>query len=120
LKPNGFFIVSGPFVWEMHEEPYDFYRFTKYGFRQLLENAGFTIKEEKANGGKFAVLAQIILHICYIPHNLRDSFLLRKSRILVRRCINLFCNHFLLMMDKKFRDEDMYVLNYVYVGGKLK
>jgi SAM-dependent methyltransferase len=118
LKPNGFFIVSGSFVWGMHEVPYDFYRFTKYGFRQLLKNTGFTIKEEKASGGKFAVLGQILLQILYIPHKPHNNFFQRKFYTLMRRCMNYFCNHFLLMIDQKCKDEDAYTLNYVYVGEK--
>ena len=41
LRPNGFLILSGPFFWPLHEEPYDFFRFTKYGFEQLLRSAEF-------------------------------------------------------------------------------
>src|SRR5258708_786347 len=28
LKKGGYFIVSGPMTWPLHEEPYDFFRFT--------------------------------------------------------------------------------------------
>jgi len=33
LKPNGFFIISGPLYWPLHEEPYDFFRFTSISRR---------------------------------------------------------------------------------------
>jgi SAM-dependent methyltransferase len=36
LKPQGHLIISGPMYWHLHEEPHDFYRFTKYGFRHIL------------------------------------------------------------------------------------
>lgn len=41
LRPEGRIILTGPFYWPLHEEPYDFYRFTKYGFERLLQDAGF-------------------------------------------------------------------------------
>lgn len=54
LKPGGFLILTGPFYWPLHEEPYDFHRFTKYGFANLLANAGFTQWEIRPDGGDFA------------------------------------------------------------------
>lgn len=53
----------------MHEVPYDYYSFTKYAFRALLEESGFDIVEEIANGGKWAVLGQLLLQICWIEFN---------------------------------------------------
>jgi SAM-dependent methyltransferase len=42
LKPGGLFIAHTPFLMELHDEPYDFYRYTKYAAHRLLEDAGFT------------------------------------------------------------------------------
>lgn len=53
LKKNGYIIISGPMYWPHHEEPYDFYRFTKHGLRAILEAAGFEVIEIKSNGGKW-------------------------------------------------------------------
>jgi len=41
LKPNGFAIYTVPFFWHLHEEPRDFYRFTKYGLEYLFKKADF-------------------------------------------------------------------------------
>ena len=60
LKPGGFLILTGPFYWPLHEEPYDFHRFTKYGFANLLANAGFSQWEIRPDGGDFA---QVFLSI---------------------------------------------------------
>ncbi|MDR1090599.1 MAG: class I SAM-dependent methyltransferase [Prevotella sp.] len=108
LKPGGFFIVSSNFVWAMHEMPYDFYRFTKYAFRQLLTNAGFKVKAEKANGGKFAVLGQMILHVLWLT--VENSF--------IRKTGALFCNWLFPKLDNKFKHDNTYTLNYVFVGEK--
>jgi adenine/guanine phosphoribosyltransferase-like PRPP-binding protein len=62
LKPGGYFIVSGPMYWPLHEEPYDFYRFTKHGFKHLFDQAGFQTVEIIPNGGKWALLGQVIFH----------------------------------------------------------
>lgn len=41
LKPGGTFIFSVPHLSRLHEEPRDYYRYTHYGLRYLLENNGF-------------------------------------------------------------------------------
>jgi SAM-dependent methyltransferase len=45
LKPGGRFFYSAPLYYEEHEIPYDFYRYTQYGVKHLLQKAGFTITE---------------------------------------------------------------------------
>lgn len=62
LKPGGYIILSGPMCWEHHEEPYDFFRFTKYGFEHILKKAGFHDIEIIPNGGKWAMTGQIFLN----------------------------------------------------------
>jgi len=43
LKPGGVLYMSAPFFYEEHEIPFDFYRYTQFGFKHLLQSAGFTI-----------------------------------------------------------------------------
>jgi len=56
LRPNGYFVLSGPFYWPLHEEPNDFFRFSKYGFVQLLKDAGFSEWQVREDGGDWAQL----------------------------------------------------------------
>ena len=55
LKPGGVLIISGPMHWEHHEEPYDFFRFTKYGFEYILSERGFEQILVSPCGGKWAL-----------------------------------------------------------------
>lgn len=54
-RPGGrsFFVV--PFLWEMHQQPNDFFRFTKYGFMKLAKDAGFRVESIVPMGGLFRV-----------------------------------------------------------------
>jgi SAM-dependent methyltransferase len=45
LKPGGYVILSAPMIWHLHEEPRDFFRYTKYGLRYMFEESGFEIIE---------------------------------------------------------------------------
>lgn len=60
LKRNGVLILSGPMFWPLHEEPQDFYRFTKYGFAKLLSDAGFSNWAIREDGGDWAQIALAI------------------------------------------------------------
>jgi SAM-dependent methyltransferase len=43
LKPGGTLWLSAPLSFEEHEIPYDFFRYTQYGFRILMETAGLDV-----------------------------------------------------------------------------
>jgi SAM-dependent methyltransferase len=45
LKPGGRLWLTAPLFFGVHEGPYDFFRYTKYGLRHLLEGAGFSVDE---------------------------------------------------------------------------
>jgi ubiquinone/menaquinone biosynthesis C-methylase UbiE len=45
LKPGGHLILSAPQYWHLHEEPRDFYRYTRHGLTHLLEAAGLDVVE---------------------------------------------------------------------------
>jgi SAM-dependent methyltransferase len=36
LRPDGLLVVSTPFVFEIHDAPHDYYRFTEHGLRHLM------------------------------------------------------------------------------------
>lgn len=43
LKINGKILVTVPFVWDEHEIPYDFGRYSSYGIKYTMEKHGFEI-----------------------------------------------------------------------------
>lgn len=51
LRPGGYLILSVPLYWHLHEEPRDFYRYTKYGLMHLFTTTGFEIVEIKPLAG---------------------------------------------------------------------
>lgn len=61
LRPGGRLIISAPMHWRHHEVPYDYWRFTKYGLRKSLEQAGFAILNLQPCGGVYALLGQVFL-----------------------------------------------------------
>lgn len=51
LKMGGHAIYTVPFFWHLHEEPRDFFRYTKFGITHLFETAGYEIVELRALSG---------------------------------------------------------------------
>jgi SAM-dependent methyltransferase len=60
LKDGGVAIYTVPFIWHLHEEPRDFYRFSKYGLRFLFEKAGFGVIEIRALSGFFVTFSTLL------------------------------------------------------------
>lgn len=60
LVPGGKLIISVPHLDYLHNEPYDFFRYTKHGLRTLLERAGFHIILLEPVGGFFSFLQRVI------------------------------------------------------------
>jgi len=43
LKPQGYALLTVPFLGEEHEQPFDFYRYSSFGMKHLLETHNFEI-----------------------------------------------------------------------------
>ena len=57
LKPGGTLWLTAPFFYAEHERPYDFYRYTQYGLRHLMESAGFEVLEVEWMEGYLGTLS---------------------------------------------------------------
>jgi SAM-dependent methyltransferase len=65
LKSGGYVIYSIPFIWHLHEEPRDFYRYSKYGIKYLFEKVGFELVELKALSGFWVTFGQLFVYNVY-------------------------------------------------------
>lgn len=68
LKPGGHLLLTAPFLWEEHEEPYDFMRFSSYGLKSLLERAGFHLVSYHKSSGSVEAMFQMMS--VYLSKNL--------------------------------------------------
>jgi SAM-dependent methyltransferase len=60
LAPGGKVLLNVPFYYSIHEEPYDFYRYTEFALRRFADNAGFDVVELARLGGAVDVLADVV------------------------------------------------------------
>jgi len=60
LKPGGKLLITAPFVWDEHEQPRDYARYTSFGLAYLLRKHGFEVQKlVKINPGP-AALCQLV------------------------------------------------------------
>ena len=117
LKPGGMAIFSIPMCWELHEEPYDFFRFTKYGLDALFTRAGFEITPIKANGGKWAAISQLNLNMVYSSFRKRKWWIKPFKFLFINLHFTSLLNRIAVWLDHRFYDE-LLTLNYVVVAKK--
>ena len=67
ISPDGFLLLNCPFFYWLHEEPYDYYRFTKHALRAMAEESGFEVIEIKPLGGAPEIMADITSKVIGIP-----------------------------------------------------
>lgn len=59
LAPGGRLIITCPFIYPLHEEPYDFWRATPHALRRFAERFGFFIVEQRSLGNGFDALGTV-------------------------------------------------------------
>lgn len=79
LKPGGVLLLTVPFVWDEHEQPFDYARYSSFGLCHLLENHGFEISEHRKSMDDARIIFQMINAYIYkktITHNSKLNLLI--------------------------------------------
>ena len=63
MKSGGTVHMVVPHMWEEHQRPYDFFRFTSSGIRYLMESAGLRVKRVEPVGGFFWQLSRRLIGV---------------------------------------------------------
>ncbi len=59
LKPEGVVLITENLFDPLHDEPNDYWRFTRHSLRRLAEDAGFEVKILEHRGGYHSIMAQL-------------------------------------------------------------
>lgn len=65
LAPEGRLLLTVPFVWDEHEQPWDFARYSSFGLRALLERNGFELLQQRKLVSNASLLFQLIIAYLY-------------------------------------------------------
>lgn len=114
LKKDGTCILSAPHIARLHEEPHDYFRYTHYGIKALLEKNGFRIIEIEKNGTLLSFLGHQIstIVLCLVWH------------IPVLKHLFFFINKILIVypiafIDQKIMKSSLMPLNYFCIAQKI-
>jgi SAM-dependent methyltransferase len=81
LKPGGSALFTVPFIWDEHEQPYDYARYSSFGLKALFERNGFKIRESRKYLCDLRLLA--LLSNAYIYKIIRKLIPGRMSYLLI-------------------------------------
>ena len=111
LKPSGYLIITAPQAWPLHEEPYDFFRFTKYALQMLARSNGLNVITLTERGGAFSALGQLLSAVLY------DRFGKRTTTRIIFKVLSAPVVILCQMLDKMFYYPKL-TLGYVLVAQK--
>jgi len=97
LKSGGMTLLTLPFVWDEHEQPRDFARYSSFGIKALLEKHGFEIVEQRKSTDDIRVIFQLL-----------NAYIFKKT-VTKKAWINLLIT-LLLMAPFNFIGELLFVL----------
>jgi len=68
LRPGGMLIGTVPFLYRLHEEPHDYYRYTRHSLEAMATDAGLSVEMLEAYGQGTDVLFDILAKIMVSAH----------------------------------------------------
>ena len=112
LKPGGYMLITVPFMWDEHEKPYDYGRYTSFGLKHLFNKNSFeVINFEKSTPGIECIFQ---LLICFIEKKIftKSVYVNYFFKLFIISPINLLAILFNLVIPKNY---DMYLDNVLLV-----
>jgi SAM-dependent methyltransferase len=60
LKPGGRLLLTVPFIWDEHEQPFDYARYTSFGLTALVQKQGLVVLKHEKLGADASNQAQLV------------------------------------------------------------
>jgi SAM-dependent methyltransferase len=110
LKPCGTLLLTVPFVWDEHDQPLDYARYSSFGIKYLLEKHGFSILHQDKLGDDAGMIFQLANAYMY-------KLITTKHKYITCLLMTLFCfpvNCIGVLMSKIFpKNKDLYLDNLI-------
>jgi Methylase involved in ubiquinone/menaquinone biosynthesis len=113
LRPGGRLVLTVPFLGRLHEEPFDYFRFTKYGLESLLDAAGLQVKQILPTGSL----------LCFLGHQVSTLLVCSVWDVPILKDMSFWANMILVVLpcywlDRLLGMHKKMPLNYVAVAVK--
>lgn len=122
LKPGANILITCPFVWEEHEEPFDFARYSRFALDDMLQKNGFEIVHFDKSGDFITAIHQ--LFVLYInDHWIHRVWLLSRIHLfkkIVRQLLVPFLNYVFIFFRPLWPVNKKLYLNNIILAKKME
>jgi len=116
LKNQGKLLITVPFVWDEHEQPYDYARYSSFGLKYLVEKHGFVTIEHRKSMADIRIIFQLINAYLYKITVTNKRLIDLLITIVIMSPFNILGELLALILPK---NEDLYLDNIVLLEKKL-
>ncbi|OGW00612.1 MAG: methylase [Nitrospinae bacterium RIFCSPLOWO2_01_FULL_39_10] len=106
LKDGGILLISIPFIWDEHEQPYDYARYSSFGLKYLLENHGFNVIKYRKSINDIRVIFQLINGYIYKKTVTQNAYLNLFIAIILMSPLNILGELLYRILPK---NDDLYL-----------
>jgi len=106
LKDGGILLISIPFIWDEHEQPYDYARYSSFGLKYLLENHGFNVIKYRKSINDIRVIFQLINGYIYKKTVTQNAYLNLFMAIILMSPLNILGELLYRILPK---NDDLYL-----------
>ena len=90
LKKNGKALILIPFIIKLHQEPFDFYRYTKHALKYISKKSNLDVQEIKEIGGVSEILSTLFRIYIASSNNYLFKLSLKMQYIILRISRKIF------------------------------
>lgn len=89
LKAGGRLLLTVPFVWDEHEQPRDYARYSSFGLKALLERTGLQVSQQRKTAADLRALFQMANAYLYKVTATRSPYLNLLAALFLMAPLNL-------------------------------
>lgn len=115
LKNEGVLLLTVPFIWDEHEQPFDYARYSSFGLRHLLESHGFEIIDHRKIMADIRAIFQMVNAYIYKKTVTRSARLNLLLTLMLMAPFNLLGELFAKILPG---NNDLYLDNIVLAHKK--
>ncbi|GAB1408850.1 hypothetical protein MASR1M90_00040 [Desulfovibrionales bacterium] len=109
-KIDGMLLLTVPFVWDEHEQPFDYARYSSFGIKYILVENGFEVIEHKKSNNGIEVIFQLLNAYIYKVTNTKYVAINLLSTLVLMAPINILG----LVLSKILpKNDDLYLDNII-------
>lgn len=110
LKPVGKLLITVPFVWDEHEQPNDYARYSSYGLKFILESHGFIVLKQIKSLNNLRLIFQLLIAWFFKKINFKNKYL----NFLIISTVSTVLNIFGIIISALFPvNNDLYLDNII-------